>query len=730
MPDDSPQPTASKDFENLGQDLSFLEDQLIGKTLASRYKINSIIGNGGFGRVYLGEHLTLEIPIAIKVIHQHIAQDQDRLKRLDQEAKILSRLNSEFIVKTMDFGLSPVAYLVMEYVPGSTLSSFLKDEQINDSDGLEIFEQICKGLAAAHKIGLVHRDLKPGNILISRRPHGLHCKILDFGIAKIVEDTGSSEKLTATGEILGSPAYMSPEQWMAGKVDGRSDIYSLACVMYEVLTGVPVFQAATSYEYLNLHIQQDFTQFSKAAPNRRISPELEKVVMKCAQKDPAHRYQTTEEILEDLSKIRSGHKLNLKLRKNNVTVDRKQGKIPVVVGGILLTGLIGSLSFAGITHKDDLLSSACMELEKNAQKQERAGKFEEAISTLKNAMIFADMLPKQDKERLQVMRAQVSLMKEHGSFAESSALEKKLRTEIGDIQNASITRTMSSAINLLEVQRLPTQAIRQARAATTMAAQYGKHTVLNSTCMRHLGAIYREARQLKAAEKILDEALTIAEDLLDPLDQHISSILNELGLSISRQGRHAEGERAFLRAIKIGEAVKDPQLARYYNNLSAAYLYQKQPEKALEAVKRACELEIEAGGDKASNMMNNMGTIYYHLKQYDKSIDAYHKTMELWKKDGVDHERSGEETLFNLAMTYKAKKDYDNALLWCNKALVAREKVDPQNELIGRINKEIALIKQAKEKDQSLNEAEESERGAIKPSNGDTFAEKGRASAR
>ncbi len=713
MPDDSPQPTASKDFENLGQELSFLEDQLIGKTLASRYKINSIIGNGGFGRVYLGEHLTLEIPIAIKVIHQHIAQNQDRLKRLDQEAKILSRLNSEFIVKTMDFGLSPVAYLVMEYVPGSTLSSFLKDEQINDSDGLEIFEQICKGLSTAHKIGLVHRDLKPGNILISKKTNGLHCKILDFGIAKIVEDAGSSDKLTATGEILGSPAYMSPEQWMAGKVDGRSDIYSLACVMYELLTGVPVFQAATSYEYLNLHIQQDFAEFAKAAPDRRISPELEKVVMKCAQKDPAHRYQSTEEILEDLNKIRSGHKLKLKLRKSKVATDHKQSKMPVLAGSILIAGLIGGLSFAAITHKDDFLSAACVELEKSAQKQERAGKFEDAISTLKTAMTVADLLPKQDKERLQVMRAQVRLMKEHGSFAESSALDKKLRNEIGDIQNSNITRTMSSAINLLEVQRQPTQAIRQARSATAMAAQYGKHTVLYSTCLRHMGAIYRESRQLKAAEKILDEALTMAEDLLDPMDQHISSILNELGLSISRQGRHAEGERAFLRAIKIAEAVKDPQLSRYYNNLSAAYLYQKQPEKALEASKRAYELESEAGGDKASNMMNNMGTIYYHLKQYDKSIDAYHKTMELWKKDGVDHERTGEETLFNLAMTYKAKKDYDNALLWCNKALTERERVDPRNELIGRINKEIELIKKAQKSTANLKEPAQSNGGGI-----------------
>lgn len=720
MPDDSPQPTASKDLENASQDLSFLEDQLIGKTLASRYKINSIIGNGGFGRVYLGEHLTLEIPIAIKVIHQHIAQNQDRLKRLDQEAKILSRLNSEYIVKTMDFGLSPVAYLVMEYVSGSTLSSFLQDEQMSDSEGLEIFEQLCKGLSEAHKIGLVHRDLKPGNILVSKRSNGLHCKILDFGIAKMVEETGTADKLTATGEILGSPAYMSPEQWMAGKIDARSDIYSLACVMYEVLTGVPVFQAATSFEYLNLHIQQDFTAFAKAAPNRRISPELEKVVMKCAQKDPAHRYQTTEEILEDLNKIRSGHKLNLKLRKNKIAENRKAAKAPMLVGGILITGAIVGLSTAVLMHKDDILSSACAEMERNAQKQERTGKFDEAISTLKSAMTLADLLPKQDKERLQVMRAQVRLMKEHGSFAESSALDKKLKNEIGDIQNSNITRTMSSAINLLEVQRQPTQAIRQARSATAMAAQYGKHTVLHSTCLRHLGAIYREVRQLKAAEKILDEALTTAEDLLDPMDQHISSILNELGLSISRQGRHAEGERAFLRAIKIGEAVKDPQLARYYNNLSAAYLYQKQPEKALEAVKRAYELESEAGGDKASNMMNNMGTIYYHLKQYDKSIDAYHKTMELWKKDGVDHERTGEETLFNLAMTYKAKKDYDNALLWCNKALAERERVDPKNELIGRIKKEIALIKEAKENAQNS-------KGQVESKNGGTISGKGGA---
>lgn len=696
MPEDFPKTSASTELESPGQDLSFLEDPLLGKVLSSRYKINSIIGNGGFGRVYLGEHLTLEIPIAIKVIHSHIAQDQDRLKRLDQEAKILSRLNSEFIVKTMDFGLSPLAYLVMEYVPGTTLSAFLKDEEINDTDGLTIFEQLSRGLSVAHAIGLVHRDLKPGNILISKSQKGLQCKILDFGIAKIVEDMSSGDKLTATGEILGSPAYMSPEQWMAGSVDRRSDIYSLACVMYEVLTGVPPYQAATSYEYLNLHIQQDFPPFAKAAPNRRISAELEKVVMKCAQKEPADRYQNTEEIIEDLIKIRSGQKLKLKLpgRKHKSIASSKKSNTPLVLAGVSLLGLAAALSI-GYVQRNEILSSLCVEMEKSATRQERAKKYEEAIGTIKNASFLADMLPKQDKERLRIMRAEIRLLKEHGSFAESEALDKKLRNEIGDIQDSSITNTMSAAINMIDVQHKPQVAIKLARSATGMAARYGKHTVLYATCLRHLGAIYREARQLKTAEKILNEGLAIYEDLLEPMDKHTSSLLNELGLSISRQGRQAESERAFLRAIKIGEATQDPQLPRYYNNLSASYLYQKQPEKALECCKRAYELELAGGGDKVSNMLNNMGTIYYNLKDYPNAVDAFQKTLKLWEKDGRDHERSGEETRFNLAMVYKAMKDYTNALIYMNMALEERMKVDPTSELIPRIKEQIPLVEKA-----------------------------------
>lgn len=702
MPEDFPQTSANTPVESSAEDLSFLEDQLLGKVLASRYKINSIIGNGGFGRVYLGEHLTLEIPIAIKVIHSHIAQDQDRLKRLDQEAKILSRLNSEYIVKTMDFGLSPVAYLVMEYVPGTTLSDFLKEEQVSDSEGLNIFEQLSRGLSVAHAIGLVHRDLKPGNILISKqalsskKESGFHCKILDFGIAKIVEDASSSDKLTATGELLGSPAYMSPEQWRAFNVDRRSDIYSLGCVMYEVLTGVPAFQAATSYEYLNLHIQEDFPSFAKAAPNRRITPELEKVVMKCAQKDPKDRYQNTEEIIEDLNKIRSGQKLKLKLptRKNKSAEHGKKSKTPALIGStlMLLSISLGSIAFV---QRHEILSAACNELLRTSSKQERSKKYEDAIATLKSARFLADQLPAQDKVRLHVLREQVKLLKEHGSFADSAKLDKSLRKEIGDIQNNSITNTMATAINLLEVHRNPQLAIKQATNATAMAAQYGRHTVLYASCLRHLGAIYREAKQLRTAEKVLDESLKTSEDLLDPEDKRIGSVLNELGLSISRQGRPGEGERAFLRAIKIGEASQDPQLARYYNNLSASYLYQKQAEKALHCCKRAYELELAAGGDRASNMLNNMGTIYYHLKDYPNAVDAYKKTLELWKKDGQDHERSGEETIFNLAMVYKAMKDYDNALVYCNKAITERMKVDPKSDLIQRINKEIDLIKQA-----------------------------------
>lgn len=680
-----------REIEQPDEHIDVLADQLLGKTLASRYKIRSVIGDGGYGRVYLADHLTLEIPVAVKVLHQHLAQDKDRLKRLDQEAKVLSRVSSDFLVKTLDFGLSPIPFIVMEFVEGDTLSAWMKNHESTVQQSIEVFEQIAKGLSAAHSIGLIHRDLKPGNVLIKQSGEQINCKILDFGIAKVMDDSGSGNKLTSTGEILGSPAYMSPEQWTARAIDGRSDIYSLGCVMYEFITGIPVYEAATSFEYLNLHLQENFKPFSKVC-KKQISPELEKIVMKCAMKDPNLRYQKTDEIIADLQRIKAGQTLKIKLPKAKEPDGAKTKRIMLASAITSISvALIGGSYFA-YTERDNIYTNICSSYLTASEKQERDGQFDNAIKTLQSAKTIADFLPKQNKERLKVLRALTKVLKEHGSFAESEALEKLIKQEIGDVDDKPISALINQSAVQWELRGNGPLAVQYANAAMTQVQRYGKHSINYAECLQHFGALRRELKQLRVAEAMLTDALKTFEDLLDPLDKRISGTLNDLSLVILRQDRPAEAEVGFKRAAALAESNKDPHIGRYYNNLCTCYVKMKQYEKALAACKHAMEIERSINGDMLSNITNNIGTIYFHLKEYNNSVKYFKETLAIWESDGRNHHRSGEETLFNLAMVYKTMKDYKNAVHYFNLALQDKEKNEPNSSLIPNIKNQLSQI--------------------------------------
>ena len=199
----------------------FFADPFIGFILEDRYQIVELIGTGGWGKVYKAKHVTLDMDLAVKIVHQHHLQDEQSIKRFEQEAQLLSRVENQYIVRIIDHGLSPAPFIVMEYVHGIPLSKWLKTNgPMPPQMAIDLFLQLCDALSAAEDIRIVHRDLKPSNILLKTNTEGVQCKILDFGLAKSVDMNSAAEKLTATGEILGSPAYMSPEQWK-GQCDNQ-----------------------------------------------------------------------------------------------------------------------------------------------------------------------------------------------------------------------------------------------------------------------------------------------------------------------------------------------------------------------------------------------------------------------------------------------------------------------------------------------------------------------------
>jgi eukaryotic-like serine/threonine-protein kinase len=275
-------------------------DRMLGQTIADKYEIQEVLNRGGMGVVYRARHLLLDRPVAIKCIAEALTYDPSIWKRFEHEAKSASLLNHPNIITIHDFGVTKSGdlYLVMEYLEGASLNDFIElNAQLNERTCARIFTQVCDALAHAHSIGILHRDLKPTNIFIGSGSRGPHVKVLDFGLAKaMVTRENTKQKITRTGECLGTPDYMSPEQSRGMTVDQRSDIYSCGVCMFEALTGKLPFSAEDMMQVLSRQISEMPPSFKEVAPSKHISKEIESIVMRCLEKDPQKRYQSMADL--------------------------------------------------------------------------------------------------------------------------------------------------------------------------------------------------------------------------------------------------------------------------------------------------------------------------------------------------------------------------------------------------------------------------------------------------
>lgn len=310
------------------------EDQLVGTTLADRYEILEVIGGGGMGLVYKARHKLMNRIVAIKMLHKHMISSKDTLKRFQLEAQAASCLSLPNILTVYDFGLTNEGqpYMVMDYLEGTSLADVLEAEHhVVPERAVSIFIQACAGLAHAHQKGVLHRDIKPSNImLVNFGDQADFVKIVDFGIAKLLNQ-GVGE-LTKTGEVYGSPSYMSPEQCRGKETDARSDIYSMGCVMYRTLSGRPLFSGDDIIELLFKQVSEPPAPFDA---DLNIPSELESVIFKALAKDAGDRYQTMGEFKEALEKYvdkRSGKAVPAPTVEGPMPLWKRHGEAPGAPG--------------------------------------------------------------------------------------------------------------------------------------------------------------------------------------------------------------------------------------------------------------------------------------------------------------------------------------------------------------------------------------------------------------
>jgi len=281
----------------------------VGRTLG-HYHVQSLLGTGGMGEVYLARDPRLDRAVALKILPPDLAHDRDRMQRFLREAKAASALNHPSVATIYDIGESDeVRFIVMEYVEGHTLAEKIDGGALPVAEIVDIVVQVADALDAAHAKGITHRDIKPANLMVT--PRG-QTKVLDFGIAKTARgesapltETMTTGAQTAVGLVIGSVPYMSPEQVLGHSVDHRSDLFSLGVTLYELATGRHPFASATATETMDriLHAQpHSIAGFNDAVPS-----ELERITFKCLDKDLARRYQSARELLADLRKLQQGN---------------------------------------------------------------------------------------------------------------------------------------------------------------------------------------------------------------------------------------------------------------------------------------------------------------------------------------------------------------------------------------------------------------------------------------
>ncbi|MDX1771800.1 MAG: Stk1 family PASTA domain-containing Ser/Thr kinase, partial [Planococcaceae bacterium] len=269
---------------------------LIGKRISGRYKIIEMIGGGGMSNVYLAHDMILDRDVAIKVLRYDFSNEEDLHRRFQREALSATSLTHPNIVNIFDVGEDgDIHYLVMEYVEGKTLKQYIVDSApLPPVEAVEIMKQLTSAIANAHHNQIIHRDIKPQNILMDDQ---LHVKITDFGIAMAL----SATSFTQTNSVLGTVHYLSPEQARGGTATKKSDIYALGIVLFELLTGKLPFSGESAVSIALKHLQTETPSVRDLRPE--IPQSLENVVMKATAKDPMHRYRSVEEMQRDLETV-------------------------------------------------------------------------------------------------------------------------------------------------------------------------------------------------------------------------------------------------------------------------------------------------------------------------------------------------------------------------------------------------------------------------------------------
>jgi serine/threonine protein kinase/predicted Zn-dependent protease/predicted CopG family antitoxin len=620
------------------------EELTRGTTFANRYEIIEELGKGGMGKVYRVEDKKIKEEVALKLIKPEIASDKKTLERFSNELKMARKIAHRNVCRMYDLGEEKgTHYITMEYVPGEDLKRLIrKVGQFGAGKTVSIAKQVCEGLAEAHRLGVVHRDLKPQNIMVDEEGNA---RIMDFGIARSLKAKG----ITGAGVMIGTPEYMSPEQAEVKEVDQRSDIYSLGVILYEMVTGRVPFEGETPLGIAMKH-KSEMPKDPKEL-NAQIPDGLNNVILRCLEKDKEQRYQSAGEVRSELANIEKGIPTTEKIVPERKPITSREITVTVGLKKLLIPALvIAALVIAAVIVWQLLPQKEVVTIP--------TGKPLLAIMYFKNNT---------GDDNLDVWRSALSEM-----LISDLSQSKHLRILPDDRLFGILNK-----LNLLKAESYSTKDLKEVAAQggathvlrgilTRSGDSYRINTTLQeSSTMEIIGSDMVEGRGETSFHTMVDELTRKVKENFRLSTEEISSDLDEEVGKITTSSPEAfkyysEGRKYHLSREENRESIQlmeraialDPGFAMAYRSMAMSYFNLRYFSKWKEYIQKAMELS-----DRLSDRERYQieGDFYAgSQKTYDKAIDAYNQLLELYPGDVIGNS--------NLGLVYIFLEQWDKAI--------------------------------------------------------------------
>ncbi|MBX9689387.1 MAG: protein kinase [Candidatus Obscuribacterales bacterium] len=551
-------------------------ESLLGQTVADRYKLLEIIGQGGIGVVYKAEHTLMNRLVAIKMLRNESLADERNRQRFQQEAQAISALNHPNIVSVFDFGFTPdnSAFLVMDYLDGKDLDSLIQDSgYLTPEEVVPIFTQICDAMTQTHVHGIIHRDLKPGNIIVLKKDGKSLAKLVDFGMAKFETQSGrQAQSLTQPGEVFGSPYYMSPEQCTGMKLDQRSDIYSMGVLMYEAVTGRPPFLADNMVSMAQMHIYEKPAAIGETINDPEFPQWMQNIIFKALEKNVNDRYQSTDELKQALLAF---NKFWLeKTGGETKPISLRQTTTSRHVKDEVLAAIQAAAEKKQSAEKEKPKEESATPLKQNYEnsqsgKRKSTGLGKPAVWLLSGtvlgtcvaaALFFAfGKAPESSSKRWQDLdeAGKAALLTGNLSEAEYDFNQAvRLADKNGELDNPSL---YSSLIGLASVyqQQGKYEMSENVYKQTLERIEHNESSSSASLApvLLKLGKLYCSMDRLKEAEQMHKRAMEIVEDAFGKDDPHMADCLTDYAQTKRKLGRPDEAKKMEAEAAKIRSKV-------------------------------------------------------------------------------------------------------------------------------------------------------------------------------